>query len=407
MNHLVNKLLRRHINAWQLAGFVLANLCGMAIVLTAVQFFSDLKPLLTGNDSFMRPGHIVITKRVSTVGTLTGASTAFTDKEIEDLEDQPFVQKLGRYTPALFSVFATIGGGSLPVKFSTDMFFEAVSDEFLDVDLERWHYDPSTYDVPIILPRTYLNLYNFGFASSQGLPTVSEDIVGAITIDLRLTGTQTGPRSSNVLLKTGHVVGFSRRLNTILVPQAFMDDMNRQLAPGAEPKPSRLIVHVANPADERIAKYLEQKGYDTEAADTDASRAASLMKMITTVVLVVGLIISVLAFYVLLLSIFLLLQKHTGKIDNLLLIGYTPGSVARPFHQLTIVLNVVVLIGALIAVVIIRAWYLPLFGELYANFEASAFVPTLLIGLAILLLVSIINYVAITRKVKAIWHMHE
>ena len=407
MNRLVNKLLRRHINAWQLAGFVLANLCGMAIVLTAVQFFSDLQPLLTGNDSFMRPGHIVITKRVSTVGTLTGASTAFTDKEIEDIGEQPFVQKMGRYTPALFSVFATIGGGSLPVQFSTDMFFEAVDDKFLDVDLKQWHYDPDSYDVPIILPRTYLNLYNFGFASSQGLPTVSEDLVGAITINLRLTGAQTGPRTNNVQLKTGHVVGFSRRLNTILVPLAFMEDMNRRLAPGVEPQPSRLIVNVANPADERIAEYLEQKGYDTEAADTDASRAASLMKMITTVVLGVGLIISILAFYVLLLSIFLLLQKHTGKIDNLLLIGYSPGSVARPFHLLTIVLNVIVLIGALIAVVLIRGWYLPLFGELYSNFEASAFVPTLLVGLAILLLVSVINYIAITRKVKAIWHMHE
>ena len=407
MNRLVNKLLRRHINAWQLAGFVLANLCGMAIVLTAVQFFSDLQPLLTGNDSFMRPGHIVITKRVSTVGTLTGASTAFTDKEIEDIGEQPFVQKMGRYTPALFGVFATIGGGSLPVSFSTDMFFEAVDDKFLDVDLKQWHYDPDSYDVPIILPRTYLNLYNFGFASSQGLPTVSEDLVGAITINLRLTGIAAGPRTNNVQLKTGHVVGFSRRLNTILVPQAFMDDMNRKLAPGVEPQPSRLIVNVANPADERIAEYLEQKGYDTEAADTDASRAASLMKMITTVVLGVGLIISILAFYVLLLSIFLLLQKHTEKIDNLLLIGYTPGNVARPFHLLTIVLNVIVLIGALIAVVLIRRWYLPLFGELYANFEASAFVPTLLVGLAILLLVSVINYVAITRKVKAIWHMHE
>ena len=407
MNHLVNKLLRRHINAWQLAGFVLANLCGMAIVLTAVQFFSDLKPLLTGNDSFMRPGHIVLTKRVSTMGTFTGASTAFTDKEIEDLEEQPFVQQIGRYTPALFSVFATIGGGSLPMQFSTDMFFEAVDDKFLDVDLHEWHYDPDSYDVPIILPRTYLNLYNFGFASSQGLPTVSEDLVGAITINLRLTGTQTSHRSANVLLKTGHVVGFSRRLNTILVPQAFMDDMNHQLAPGIEPQPSRLIVYVANPADERIAEYLEQKGYDTEAADTDASRAASLMRMITTVVLGVGLIISILAFYVLLLSIFLLLQKHTEKIDNLLLIGYTPSSVARPFHLLTIALNVIVLIGAIVAVILIRAWYLPLFGELYARFEPTAFVPTLLIGLIILLLVSAINYMAITRKVKAIWHIHE
>ena len=407
MNHLVNKLLRRHINAWQMAGFVLANLCGMAIVLTAVQFFSDLQPLLTGNDSFMRPGHIVITKRVSTVGTLAGASTAFTDDEIEDLAEQPFVQKMGRYTPALFSVFATIGGGSLPMKFSTDMFFEAVPDEFLDVDLKQWHYEPDSYDVPIILPRTYLNLYNFGFASSQGLPTVSEDIVGAININLRLTGTQTGPRSSNVLLKTGRVVAFSRRLNTILVPQAFIDDMNRQLASGKEPQPSRLIIDVANPADERIAEYLEKNGYDTEAADADASRAASLMRLITTVVLIVGLIISVLAFYVLLLSIFLLLQKHTEKIDNLLLIGYTPGSVARPFHLLTIVLNVTVLVGALVIVVIIRKWYLPLFGELYANFEASDFVTTLLAGLVILLLVSSVNYVAITRKVKAVWHMHE
>ena len=400
MNALVNKLLRRHVNGWQLAGFVLANLCGMAIVLTAVQFYSDLQPLLTGNDSFMRPGHIVITKRVSTVGTLTGASPAFSDRDIDDLEEQPFVESIGRYTPALFSVFATIGGGSLPMRFSTDMFFEAVPDEFLDVDLAQWTYDPETPDVPIILPRTYLNLYNFGFAGSQGLPTVSEELVGAITINLRLTG-------STVLLKTGHVVGFSRRLNTILVPQAFMDDMNSQLAPGREPRPSRLIVGVANPADERITAYLEKKGYDTEAADADASRAVSLMRVITTVVLAVGLIISILAFYVLLLSIFLLLQKHTEKIDNLLLIGYTPGSVAKPFHLLTIVLNVTVLLLALAVVVIVRGWYLPLFGELYARFEPTAFMPTLLTGLAILLLVSILNYIAITRKVKTIWHMHE
>lgn len=400
MNRLVNKLLGRHVNAWQLAGFVLANLCGMAIVLTAIQFFSDLKPLMTGNDSFMRPGHIVVTKHVNSLNTITGASPAFTDDEIDDLRQQPFVRTLGCYTPALFSVFATIGGGDLPMKFSTDMFFEAVPDEFLDVDLKEWTYDPKSYDVPIILPRTYLNLYNFGFASSQGLPTISEEIVGAITIDLRLSGDTT-------ILKTGHVVAFSRRLNTILVPQDFMDDMNSRMAPDRTPEPARLIINVDNPADERIAKYLSANGYDTEAADADASRAATLMRLVTTVVLIVGLIISVLAFYVLLLSIFLLLQKHTEKIDNLLLIGYTPRSVARPFHLLTIVLNLIVLIGALVAVTIIRKWYLPLFGELYNQFSPSDFATTLVAGVAIFALVSVLNYVAITRKVRAIWHMHE
>lgn len=398
MNRLLNRLLRRHISAWQLAGFVLANLCGMAIVLTAVQFYSDLKPLLTGSDSFMRPGHIVITKRVSSMGTITGSRPAFSDKEIQRLEEQPFVASLGRYTPAQFGVFATIG--TRAANFSTEMFFEAVPDEFLDVDLKEWTYDPESVDVPIILPRTYLNLYNFGFAASQGLPTISEEIAGAVTVNLRLSG-------STVLLKTGHVVAFSRRLNTILVPQAFIDDMNSRLAPGRETEPSRLIVRVDNPSDERIAEYLDEYGYDTEGDDADASKATSLMRIVISIVLAVGLVISALAFYVLLLSIFLLMQKHTEKIDNLLLIGYTPASVARPFHLLTVVLNLLVLVAALAVAVLAREWYMPMFGGLYSSFEPSGFLPTLICGVVIFLLVTVLNYTAITRKVRAIWHIHE
>lgn len=42
--------------------------------------------------------------------------------------------------------------------------------------------------MPIILPRNYLNLYNFGFASTRGLPQVSEDLVRGITLDLDLSG---------------------------------------------------------------------------------------------------------------------------------------------------------------------------------------------------------------------------
>ncbi len=400
MNRLLHKLLGRHINAWQLAGFVLANLCGMAIILTAVQFFSDLKPLFFSSDSFMQPGHIVITKRVSSLGTLTGSSPTFSEKEIKRLEEQPFTRRLGRYTPAQFSVFATIGGGNLPMQFSTDMFLEAVPDEFLDTNLDDWTYDPDSYDVPIILPRAYLNLYNFGFASSQGLPTISEEIAGAVAVNLRLRGVTT-------LLKTGHVVAFSRRLNTILVPQAFIDDMNSRLAPGASTQPSRLILQVDNPADERIAAYLDRYGYDTEAADADASRAASLMRIITTVVLVVGLIIAVLSFYVLLLSIFLILQKNTETVDNLLLIGYTPRSIVWPFLVLTVVLNLLVLAAAIAVTIIARRCYLPLLGDLYDGFQPAAFLPTLLVGAAIFVLVTVLNYVAIARKVSHIWHMHE
>ena len=37
----------------------------------------------------------------------------------------------------------------------------------------------------------------------------------------------------------GKIVGFSNRLNTILVPQTFMDWANKSLAPGKEAQPHR------------------------------------------------------------------------------------------------------------------------------------------------------------------------
>ncbi len=401
MNRLLYRLLSRHLNAGQLAGFVLANLCGMTIVLAAVQFATDIIPMFTGSDSFMKPGQMVMAKHVSTVRTLTGKAPTFTQKEIADVRHQPFVSDVGTFTPSLFSVVATLGSQKLGVEFSTEMFFEAVPDAFMDVDISRWHWKEGDEEVPIVLPRNYLNLYNFGFASSQGLPALSESLVSMVKIRFILRG------SAGRKELTGRVVAFSKKLNTILVPQAFMDEMNTTLSPERKPEPSRLIVTVSNPADERIAEYLSNHSYETEADDAEAARTAHLLRIIISIVLVVGLIISALAFYVLLLSIFLLLQKNTEKIDTLLLIGYSPQAVARPYHLLTISLNTLVLILSVIIVLLLRGYYLPLFGQLYPSYSAASLSPTLLTGVALYLLVTLLNYVAIRRKVMSVWHLHE
>lgn len=400
-NLLVYKLLSRHVNAWQMAGFLLANLCGMTIILAAIQFSTDVIPLFTKGDSFMRPGQIVVVKRVSALRALSGSAPMFSEYEINELKEQPFVRSVGLFTPSQFGVYATIGNPAIGMQFSTDMFFEALPDEFIDVDSKEWHYTAGSDTVPIILPRNYLNLYNFGFASSQGLPTISEGVISSIGIRLWLRGTH-GTR-----LMTGKVVAFSRRLNTILVPQAFMDEANSQLSPERTFQPSRLTIITKNSADDRMADYLQAHNYDTEGSDTDAARTAGFLRLITTVVASVGLIICILSFYVLLLSIFLLLQKNTEKIDNLLLIGYSSTSVARPFHLVAIGLNAVVLLCSLWLTFVIRGYYLPRFGELYPKFEAATTLPTLLTGISIFLLVAILNFAAIRHKIIKIWHMHE
>ena len=54
MSALVWNLLRQHISIGQLAGFFLANLFGMMIVLLSVQFYKDVIPVFTEGDSFMK-----------------------------------------------------------------------------------------------------------------------------------------------------------------------------------------------------------------------------------------------------------------------------------------------------------------------------------------------------------------
>ena len=72
------------MSVWQLAGFVLANLFGMAIVLAAVQFAHDVIPVFTGGDSFMRPGQMVVVKRVSTLRTVSGNAPTFREREVKE-----------------------------------------------------------------------------------------------------------------------------------------------------------------------------------------------------------------------------------------------------------------------------------------------------------------------------------
>lgn len=403
---LLYKLLGKQISPWQMLGFLLANLCGMTIVLMAVQFYSDVIPLFTKGDSFMKPGQMVVTKRVSAARTLTGAAPVFRQREVRELRKQAFVDDIGEFTPSRYGVFATIGSQEMGMQFSTEMFFESIPDKFIDVDLSEWNYHEGSDSVPIILPRNYLNLYNFGFAASRGMPAISEGLVKAVGIRLDLRGTM-GSRQL-----TGHVVAFSKRLNTILVPQNFMDEMNSTLSPvtaqddDATTRPSRLVVQVGNMADDQIADYLQEHGYETEANDADAARTVSFVRIISVLVMIVGLIISVLSFYLLLLSIFLLLQKHTEKIDNLLMIGYSPLDTARPFFVLAFGLNIVVLVVAVVLAAWSRQFYLPMFGDLYPKYQVTSFVPTAMVGLLLFAVVGILNFIAIRRKVMTIWNMH-
>ena len=394
---LVWKLLRQHISVPQFAGFFFANLVGMLIVLLGFQFYHDVLPVFTAKDSFLKADYLILSKRVGTADVFTGRGHEFSGSEIDDLSAQPFVTSVGKFTSTNYRVDASLSVNGIPLM-KTDFFFESVPDDFVDVSSSEWEYKPGDKRLPIILPRSYINMYNFGFAQTRSLPKISEGLLGMIDLGVLIRGNGQEERFH------GKVIGFSNRLNTILVPQSFMDWSNARFAPGEPTKSTRLIVQVGNPADERVTTYLEKKGYEVESDKLAAEKTTYFLRMVVSLVMVVGLVISVLSFYILMLSVYLLVQKNASKLENLLLIGYSPARVAMPYQVLTIALNVAVLFMAWALLSVARGYYMDILTTLFPQMESGGLWPSIVAGLILFLAVSVLNVIVVRRKVMRVWH---
>ena len=398
--NLVWKLLRQHISIPQFAGFAFANLFGMLIVLFGFQFYQDVLPVFTQQDSFMKADYLIMSKKIGMGNTISGRTNTFSGSEIDDVSSQKFVKKVGKFTSTEYKVDASMGVNGVNVL-NSELFFESVPDGFVDVPLKDWKYEPGSKEVPIILPRTYINMYNFGFAQSHSLPKISDGLVGMIDFEIFI---QAGGKKEQF---KGKVIGFSSRLNTILVPQAFMDWSNHEFAPEDHSDPTRLIVEVGNPADENISQYLDENGYEVETDKLDAEKTTYFLRMMVTMVMVVGLVISILSFYILMLSIYLLVQRNSSKLENLLLIGYSPANVSKPYQLLTMGLNIVVLIVAWIVLFFLRSYYMDFIETLFPDIDEGSMLPAILLGLVLFFIVSVLNIIAIRRKVMKIWNRKE
>ncbi|MCD8102526.1 MAG: ABC transporter permease [Alistipes sp.] len=391
----VGKVLNSNKGLWRFAGFTIANIAGLAVILGAFQIYRDASPLLDSPDSFMRNDYVILSKKVTSLQSVGVGSSDFRPAEISDIASQPFVVRTGVFTPATYHIDASVSAGGMGM--SSFLFFEAVPDAFIDVRSDIWRLDTAAKVIPIIIPRNYLNLYNYGFSRSQGLPQVSEDLFGALTVDLRLAGNGHTDRFE------GRIEGFSDRLNTILVPQDFMDWSNARFGSGRQPAVSRVIAEVTDASSDELALYLAGHGYETEGENAGRGTGAWFLRLITGIVVTVGLIITVLAFFLLILSIFLLLQKNSDKLRDLMLLGFSPGQVSTPYVRLALALNATGLVLAVAAVRLLRGSYLPLFARMTPGYEAGGFLPTVMLGILLAVLSAVTTTMLIRRKVIRLW----
>ena len=394
-NNIIWKLLRKHVSTSQLVGFSLANLVGLGIVILAVQFYQDVRPVFNDEESFIRKDYLIITRNVTAVGAMMGNGSEFADGDIADLEAQPWCRQVGRFVNSEFAISATVGLGDSGRAMRSQFFFESIPDEFIDVEADQWEFDPAHPEVPVIVSRDYLSLYNFGFAATQGMPRISEGQAGKIPLAFTFSGNGRGESMP------GRIVGFSNRLNTVIVPQQFMQWANARYGTGVEQHPLRLIVEVNSPGDAKIEQYMNDHHYDVAGDKMTSSKANYFLTVIIGIVIAVGVVISLLSFFVLMLSIYLLLQKNTRKLQDLLLLGYSPAQVSRPYIQMVVAINAAVLVLAIILMLVARLYYkgmLAAFGVSGATVWLSVAV-----GFVIMALITIGNVLAIKRKILSLW----
>jgi len=397
MNSIIWKLLRQHISKGQLIGFAIANLIGLTIVLLAVQFYRDVRPVFDDQESFIRKDYLIITRTVTGAGAMMGDTGEFSDGDISDIESQPWCRQVGRFINSDFAVDARLGVGSGHAMHS-QFFFESIPDEFIDIDPGQWGFSQAKPVVPVIISRDYLSLYNFGFAATQGMPRISEGQAEMIPLEFTLSGN--GLRVDI----PGRIVGFSNRLNTVIVPQEFMQWANDRFGTGDKQQPQRLIVEVNSPGDVKIEQYMQDHHYEVAGDKMSSSKANYFLTVISGIVIMVGIIISLLSFFVLMLSIYLLLQKNTQKIQDLLLLGYSPAQVSKHYIMLVVALNAAVLVLAIVLMLIGRLAYIDMIRAFGVN--TSPVWVAILVGFIIMGAITAGNVQAIRRKVDSLW-LHE
>ncbi|BDD08831.1 hypothetical protein FUAX_12630 [Fulvitalea axinellae] len=349
------KLQKKTLSIIQIAGYALSLFFGLCVILLFSQLYLDLKPLLNQESNVFKQKTAVVSKTVSAFKSVDKSRLYFNEKELSELKEQSFVQAISAFNNATFRIKATspqLAGG--PV-FTTDLFFESIPDQYLDVESPEWNWKIGNDFIPIIIPENYINLYNFGFAESQGLPVISKTTVSEIEFTVSIFG-----RGKSKRFKS-RIVGFSDKINSILVPETFLNWANKNYGERKESKTSRLLVEFKNISDESVARFFNEHNYAINKASLEQSRLLFFFNSIFYFVFFVAALILALSCAFILLSVHLVIQKNKETIQNLFFIGYEIRQIAYFYRILISGVTLICFVFATVFCLYIRNQYLNYF----------------------------------------------
>ncbi len=287
---------------------------GVLLLLCCVQMYININELLKDRNPH-KNGYDFLSVTKTITNDNMGNDNRFTNADIEDLKKQSFITDAA---PLLSNQFRAKASAGDIIPFSTDLFLESVKNEFIDTLPPSFKWQPGQQDVPIIFSADFLEMYNV-FAPAQGLPQLSESSIGAVNIVLECYSPD-----GSVTNFRGHIVAVSDRINSVIVPQTFLEWGNKTFGNRPPQAAARVYIKTTDANSAGLQNYIQQKNYHLNKDKTKFGRIKSTLQAI--VAGLGGLAVLVVLLSVLLFSFYLQLMVSRSK-DNLqllLTLGYSP-----------------------------------------------------------------------------------
>ena len=361
-------------------------LAGTTLLLFAIQFYQDAQNYLKENEG--PKNYFTINKKVEggALVNLGKKDDSFSKKELDSIRKLHGVKRIGGFIRNQFPLTLYIwptGKIGLGAAAKTDLFFESIPDEFLDFIPDEWNWEENSTLIPIMVPKFYLDLWNFGLAPSRvEYPSLSTEAATGMPIEIFI-----GKNREFTL--DGRFVAFSKRINSVLVPESFLTWANKkfgqpdsgdfyflwkdgvidgppfsrkqilemtnetgfaswEVSPLSNPadrspissisqtkdkeiQPSRIILEVTDNPSPDLLQYIEDKGYELNREFPEQDLIKKALTGLFIGVIGIGTLLSLLSIATFATSYRLVIARSAEYSRNLLLLGFSQQQISQVF----------------------------------------------------------------------------
>jgi len=218
-------------------------------------------------------------------------------------------------------------------------------------------------------------------------------MISQIPFQLRLSGNGKEKTFSS------HIVGFSSKINSILVPEDFLMWANQTYGTPSN-RCSRLLIEFHDPSEQRILAYFNEHNYTINKDELELSKMSFFFTSALWGIVGIAVLIILLAIGIILLSINLIMQRNKEQITSLFIIGYTPTEIAR-YYQWVITLVTLIGIGLSFSLsYYLRILYMKRFESLFSITSTESLLS--IIALTLMIFFILFFHIMIVRMIKNI-----